>query len=608
MEFDLSFASENAQSPQLSVGVKTTANCGVEMTSVERMIALGQTAVDTFHRRVGIVGLLLLCLAVYLPGVIRLPAVDRTEIVYAETTRDMLARSALTDPRYGDTVHQFRPIGTYWAQAKWAWLAGEAHAREITVYRLPGMIAVTLAVLALYWLAAPLIGASGALIAAALFAVAPLTVLVAHLAIAEGLSLLPATVAMLALLRIYAAPPEDTTRGLALLFWVALGLSVLINALLVPILVVVTLIGLWLMERDTHWLKRVRVWPGLLLGLAIASPWLIVRTMQDGVPFTGMGWQEFLAALGGSQDMKLRAMPGTFVLALLLGFLPGTALAAPAFLAQWRDRDSKIARFLLAWVLGYIVYLELLSSKPGTYMVQTMFPAMAIAVAMLVVRENGKVPPPRYHALAWPPLAALFALILFAAPYVAVREVPDAWLWLPIAVVAAGFAWSAIEGRAGNLVRWAVTGVAALGLFAVTLIAGVMPSIDQIWPAREVQRALAQCPPGKLAVLGYNEPSSHFVLGRDARFSSKEGLAALADGRESGFAVVTDGWSAANPGVIASLRPIACVRAVNTMRGCALNLTIVGNAAAPPCEPPPQYKCSADSQSLPAAAGLKACD
>ena len=510
-----------------------------------------------------ILALLALCLAVYLPGVVRLPAVDRTEAVFAETTRDMLARGALADPRYGSTVHQFRPIGTYWAQVKAAWLAGPAHARDITVYRLPGMIAVTLAVLAVYWLAAPLIGTGASLIAAALFAVSPLTVLVAHLAIAEGLSLLPATLVMLALLRIYTAPPEAATRGLALVFWCALGVSMLINALLVPILVAVTVIALRLMDRDFVWLQRLHIWPGVLLALALASPWLVVRFLQDGVPFSGLGFQEFLAALGGSQDMKLRAMPGTFVLALLLGFLPGPALFVPAVTSLWRERDSKIARFLIAWILGYLVYLEVLSSKPGTYMVQTLFPAAAIAIAMLVVRDDGKVPPPRFHALAWPPLAAVFALLLFAAPYAVVREVPDVWLWLPIAVVAGLFAWSAAEGRAGRLVKWAASGVAALGLFVVTLIAGVLPSIDGIWPAREVQRALRNCPPGRMGVLGFNEPTSMFVLGRDAGLSSTAGLAALADGSDGGYALITDGWSAANPQALtraqqAKLRPLAC--------------------------------------------------
>ena len=84
-------------------------------------------------------------------------------------------------------------------------MAGEAHARDIRIYRIPGFLAVTLSVLALFWLAAPLIGTAAAGWAAGLFAVAPLTVLLSQLAIADGLALLPATVALVALMRIYAA-------------------------------------------------------------------------------------------------------------------------------------------------------------------------------------------------------------------------------------------------------------------------------------------------------------------------------------------------------------------------------------------------------------------
>ena len=161
--------------------------------------------------RAASLALLALCLAVYLPGFVRLPAVDRTEIIYAESTRDMVARGDWTDPRYGDAVQQYRPIGTFWAQGASRWLAGDALARDIRVYRVPSLIAVTLAVLALFWLGSAIVGAEAALIASALFAVAPLTVLVSQLAIAEGLSLLPATVAMLALLRVYT---NDNERSL----------------------------------------------------------------------------------------------------------------------------------------------------------------------------------------------------------------------------------------------------------------------------------------------------------------------------------------------------------------------------------------------------------
>ena len=129
--------------------------------------------------------------------------------------------------------------------------------------------------------------------------------------------------------------------------------------------------------------------------------------MQDGVPFSGLGFKEISGGTRRFAGYETAGLPGTFVLAALLGFLPGTALLAPAFETLGQPQ-RKIARFLLAWIIGYIVYLELLSSKPGTYMVQPMFPAFALAVGMLVASWTEKAPP-KLHAIAWPPLAALFA-------------------------------------------------------------------------------------------------------------------------------------------------------------------------------------------------------
>jgi 4-amino-4-deoxy-L-arabinose transferase-like glycosyltransferase len=541
--------------------------------------------------------LLALCLAVYLPGVIRVPAVDRTEVIYAETTRDMVARRVWLDPRYGDVVHPFRPIGTFWAQALSAKLAGADHARDIFVYRLPGMIAVLLSVLTLYWMTSLLIGQTTALIAAGLFAVAPLTVLVSNLAIAEGLSLLPATVAMLSLLRIYLAPREDDMRRMDLLFWAALGLGMLINALLVPILVLVTLIALYAIDRDLSWLKRTYPLTGVPLALLMASPWIVVRFLQDGVPFSGLSFSGLLHALGGAQDMKLRAWPGTFVLAAVLGFLPGTALIAPALLKLWNGRDAKIARFLLAWVIGYIVYLEAISSKPGTYMVQTMFPAFAMAVAMLVTAGDSKTSLPKYHAIPWPPVSALIALLLFAVPYGLTREYPQLWLAPLIVVTTAFFYWSAQEGRAGQLKDWAASSIVALGLFAVTLLGGALPSLHKIWPSQQIARAVAQCPAPGIGLLGFTEPTGRFVLNQNTELSTREGLGKLADGTMPGLAVMDQAWYEQNPHALTrdqqtKIKPLACVRAINTMRGCTQTLTVVANTQAPPCVVPLEFECT----------------
>lgn len=540
--------------------------------------------------------LLGLCLAVYLPGVVRLPAVDRTEIIYADTTRDMVARGDWTDPRYGNVVHQYRPIGTFWAQGAAGWLAGDSLARDITIYRIPSLLAVMLAVLALFWLGRGLVGAETALIASALFAVAPLTVLVSQLAIAEGLSLLPATVAMVALARIYTKP--DERYPMALLFWVALGFGVLINALLVPILVLATLIALYVMDRDLTWLKRLRPLIGVPIALAIGASWLIIRAHQDGTPFAGMGWRAFLAALGGAQDMKLRAFPGTFVLALVLGFLPGTVLIGSAFKRFWGSRDQALSRFLLAWVIGYLVYLEALSSKPGTYMVQTMFPALALGVAIVVTSESGTGKRPEWSGFStWPLTFAVLPLAIFAGVYLFAGEIPGVIPALLIAAIALLFIWSGRLGREGQLRRWAAVGVAALGLFAITLLGVVLPSIDKIWPAQQLAKAIAACPTKDAALIGFREPSGRFVLGIPPDRQLPEALAESMEAKNPTLTIVEDRWKKRTNWTLQSKSlaplppPVGCVSAYNVMRGCPLHFRIYSPNPSEPCTIPSEFAC-----------------
>lgn len=592
-------------------------------SSVENAIASAQQSVEAFGKRrrfFAPLALLTLCLSVYLPGVIRMPALDRTEVIYAETTRDMVARGNWLDPRFGDVVHKFRPIGTYWAQGVAAKIAGEGHARDIWVYRMPGLIAVGLSVLALFWLSAPLIGWGPAMMASGLFAAAPLTGALAQLAITEGLALLPAVVAMLALLRIYVSEPGADTRGFAALLWTAIGLGVLLNALQLPILIGVTLAALTVIDRDVSWLKRTHFLFGLPLALFIAHPWLVVRAHQDGVPFAGMSWDDFLDALGGSQDMKFKAWPGTFVLAAGLGFLPGTALIAPAVMKLWDERSEKLARFLFTWIAGYLVYLEGISGKPGTYAVQVMFPAFAMAVALLiekrVVPGGNPVGPLKWTLIPWPPLAALGSAVLFAVPYLVLQQTPPVWIAWPAGAVAALAYWSAHEGRAGNLGCWAATGTATVALVSVALFAGILPSIEKIWPARQIQRAMAGCPAGPVSVLGFREPSAKFILKSDPATAGPNALrdalgTALAEGRPRYFVSESRDTQLATLSRLQVRHPrvLGCVEAINIMRGCRVYFEVLAAGDMSACQQAPEFECTPGFAAAAARAREnKACD
>ena len=67
--------------------------------------------------RLAAAALLALALFTYLPGVFPLPPVDRTEIVYAQSSRGMLERGDAIDATFEGERFAFRPIGIYWLQA-----------------------------------------------------------------------------------------------------------------------------------------------------------------------------------------------------------------------------------------------------------------------------------------------------------------------------------------------------------------------------------------------------------------------------------------------------------------------------------------------------------
>ena len=583
--------------------------------NIERLECPCRCAIDWVaeHPRRAAAVLVALALVAYLPGLLALPPVDRTEVVYAQMAREMLARGDLLDAAYQGERFAFRPIGITWLQAAAGALLGKDAHSAIATYRLPSLLGGLLAVLSLWWLLRPLIGNRGALIAAALFAVTPIVALQAELAIPEGPLLFAIVVAQVTLLRLYcAADPRRGTRGLALLFWAAQGSSILLNALAVPILTLATLVALFVLDRDLAWLKRLRPLLGVPLMLLIAAPWLLVRAHVDGgVPFSGLSVSELVRALGGAQAMKWKAAPLTFTLALLLGFLPGALLLVPALKGLWENRTAALQRFLLSWIVGYWVYLELIASKPALYTVQAMFPAAAAACA-LALDKDGRLAIPDYmlRLPAWlvaPGMAALFAGVLWiaAAP-------PGVTVVLGALLVTVLFTVAALAARARLAAAWLSLSVAGLALFLGFTFGVLLPHLEKGWPATRIAEAIAplqRCVVGPVGVVGLREPSTVFVLGAKAATNPETIASRIVSGDES-IAVVGSLWHEdlqralqARGGKLP--RRAGCVDAFNAMRGCPLTFSIYVTGAPkldPGCKVPARFACTGAPPAAPVAA------
>lgn len=571
--------------------------------------------------RRGLASLVLLALTAlaYWPGHLRLPPVDRTEVVYAESSREMLREGRLIDPRYAGERERHRPIGTFWLQMASAKLLGPTAQDRIATYRLPSLISATLAVLATYWLLQPVVGGIAAFLAAAFAGLSPIVALESQLAITEGIALGFAVVAQLALLRLYVAPPGEPTTRLALLLWGSLGLSITLNALAVPILVGASLLGLAALDRwmpvagaaapdaagqaighRIGWSRLQAGW-GVPLMLALGAAWPVCLVLAEGGwPYHGLSTREILGAIGGSQAMKFKAPPLSFTLAFVAGSLPFLLLLWPALRRLWVERARPVERVLLASIGGYLAYLELISSKPALYTVPVLMPAAAAAVALCLApgRERQVGLPPGFRG--WPGWIAVVGWPVLVVALHRLTETPLA----PAAIAATGLialllalaTWAATTRRVSV---WVVSTLTGFALFLGYTFGFLLPGLDKGWATERIIEAvepLRACAKGPVVVAGYREPSAVFAFGAGNVTTRLPEVAQGGRGTPGAPALaIIETRSATSPLAHVPHTPLACVEAVNFTRGCSQSFVVEAlGPLAGDCKADPRFACGGE--------------
>ena len=389
----------------------------------------------------GGVGLLLLALAAYLPGLRALPPVEFDESRYAEAAREMAAAGTLRAwviPTIEGRPRLNKPPLVYWLVAGSAWLcsggdvdrfcypaalAAEVEARRtvtgspptrtyaftggIWAYRLPAVIASVIAVLLTWRIGLAMFSPPCAWLAAALLATCFIMTLDARLVRTDQVLLALTLAAQWALWNLWRSP-EPRLRWVVLL-WLATGLGILAKGPVTPGVVALTALTLSIVTRDARWLGRLRPALGVVILALTVLPWLLAAVASVGwETFTKIVMQEVvgrsLAPSGG------RAGPPGYHVAVLHGaFWPGALLAVPAFLYALRHglrrlpvghadtphaarkplrlgfwariRPGRSAElFCLAWIVPCWLLLELIETKLPHYPLP-LYPAVALLCA-----------------------------------------------------------------------------------------------------------------------------------------------------------------------------------------------------------------------------------
>jgi 4-amino-4-deoxy-L-arabinose transferase-like glycosyltransferase len=465
--------------------------------------------------------LLVLALAMFVPGQWTVPPLDRDEPRFTQASKQMLETGNYVDIRLQEEPRYKKPIGIYWLQVVSAKATGYGADAPLWVYRLPSLIAGLSVVLLTYWMARAFAGPPVAFVAGLLVLSALILGVEARLGKTDATLFAMIVLAQGALARLFLASSPVPRWGLALVFWTAIAGGVLVKGPVILMVVGLTVAGLMLLTRSASWFRASAPMFGVPWMLLLILPWFVaIWIATDGGFFQEAVGRDLLGKVSEGQESH-GAPPLTHLAAMLAVFwpLPGfLVFAAPAI---WRERKSPLVLFATAWFLPSWIVFELVATKLPHY-TMPLLPALALVTAAALVDGAGAT---AGRALRWTgaALVALLPLAIFGA----VLAGPFALgLWpSPPGVVLCGFAALLAVWSAARLAHGESLVALPRAVFAMLLMTGGVwgfsgPALETIWVSPRLVAAIAEktpCAAPEVASSGFSEPSFVFLQGTGTR-------------------------------------------------------------------------------------------
>ncbi len=470
--------------------------------------------------------LILLGLALFLPGLSTLPPVDRDEPRYTQASKQMIETGNYADIRFMRETRYKKPVGIYWLQSASAQLLGKPPYDVIWPYRLPSVLAGILTLCLLAWGVSCLSGATTGLLSAVIFASCFQLVFESHIAKTDAALLACSTGAQLILAQAYLG---TISRRLAFLFWLLQAIGILIKGPIAPLVSGCTILALWLADgRQAAWLKQLRWVQGLALCASIVLPWVIWISLASQGKFLGeSAGHDLLGKIFQGQDRGFLP-PGYHTLLLVAWFLPQAVLILAGLRHGWRHRTASQHRFALAWIIPFWIFYELIATKLPHY-VLPVYPALAWLAASAITQSDLPAPSRwwRFGVTAQATALIIAALGLMAAP-----------LWLPelslaSCLLGAGafvLAWHQARTFWAAPQRAALFGLGAAACLFISVFGLVLPATRSHWLSPNLADFYLEhrpCPlTSRLVTEGYNEPSLTFLSGTNTYFANNPARAA----------------------------------------------------------------------------------
>ncbi len=492
----------------------------------------------------------LLCIGLYLPGIVTLPPTDRDESRFSQASRQMIETGDYVRIKFQEEPRHKKPVGIHWLQAASVMAFGSDIINHIWLYRIPSFLGGLLTSLFVFIFGRRLFDPSTALLAAVLTACSLLLVSEAHLATTDALLLASVVAAQGSLALIYIHPRSVADAGYLLpaIFWMSLGFAVLLKGPIVPVICLLTIMALSLADRRFSWLQSLRPLPGLILLTLIICPWSIaIYKATGGTYFSRAVGEDLLPKLFAGVESH-GGMPGYFLLLMPITFWPGSIYTGLALFHAWSKRHEPVTRFCLAWLIPNWIFFEVIPTKLPHYILPT-YPALALITAnALFAFQNGQISwhrfwPCRLAMLLWSLTSVGSAILVLLLPWIMEKRI-DA-IGVAVAFLAILMLYPTLRLTQRNQVIASI-GTACLGALLVLgpTLQWVLPGINALWLSRgaaniiEAHTISSGFQSVPLVAVGYQEPSLVFMTQTTIKLTSADAAADFLKHRGASIAII----------------------------------------------------------------------
>jgi 4-amino-4-deoxy-L-arabinose transferase-like glycosyltransferase len=323
-----------------------------------------------------IVLLVVLGLAILLPGTWKMPLIDRDEPRFARATVEMIEKNSWLIPYFNGEYRFDKPPLTYWLMRASYWIFGQ---NELGA-RWHSIISTVLIGLAIYWAGyrwfSPLTG----LAAAAGFLTCLQVIINGRSCVADMPMILSVVVSQIALYELFVRSPNGSPRSWWWLLYVSLGAGFLAKG---PIAILVPALSA-LMFRFVFWRKplpwrNLKLHFGLLVTLLIIGAWGVPALIQTDGLFWKVGMHEHVFKRGVEVFHGRIYSPFFYIAAALISLSPWIAFAGRGW-QHLRSHWSIENAFMVSWFLAPYVIFTFYATQLPHYVIPG-FPAFFLILA-----------------------------------------------------------------------------------------------------------------------------------------------------------------------------------------------------------------------------------